>query len=161
MSWGCFMKITSFGTKKAVMIPSLLLPLIVATAQWVCFTSFVCRYESKSSADDSNYPPWNQIAQKILENIGRNWWLTDWGPPCILWWWAWILIQIDTGSPFPRGESPPQHTPQLSPRTGVSKDAPRGSPFVVICDYLHTKAAAKTGTPIPRIFWTLAVSNST
>ena len=40
-------------------------------------------------------------------------------------------------------------------------DAPRGSPFVVICDYLHTKAAAKTGTPIPRIFWTQAVSNST
>jgi hypothetical protein len=71
------MKITSFGTKKAVMIPSLLLPLIAATVQWVCFTSFVCRYESKSSADDSNYPPWNQIAQKILENIGRNWWLTD------------------------------------------------------------------------------------
>jgi hypothetical protein len=71
------MKITSFGTKKAVMIPSLLLPLIVATAQWVCFTSFVCRYESKSSAVDSNYTPWNQIAQKILENIGRNWWLTD------------------------------------------------------------------------------------
>jgi len=51
--------------QKAVMIPSLLLPLIVATAQWVCFTSFVCRYESKSSAEDSNYSPWNQIAQKI------------------------------------------------------------------------------------------------
>jgi hypothetical protein len=65
------MKITSFGTKKAVMIPSPLLPLIVATAQWVCFTSFVCRYESKSSADDSNYSPWNQIAQKIGD------WLTE------------------------------------------------------------------------------------
>jgi hypothetical protein len=142
------MKKSSIGTKKAVMIPSLLLPLIVATAQWVCFTSFVCRYESKSSADDSNYSPWNQIAQKIGD------WLR---PPCILWWWAWILIQIDTGSLFPRGESPPQHTS----RRGVSKDAPRGSPFVVICDYLHTKAAAKTGTPIPRIFWTQAVSNST
>ena len=98
-------------------------------------------------------PPGIKLLKKLV---------TDWlRPPCILWWWAWILIQIDTGSPFPRGESPPRHTPQLSPRTGVSKDAPRGSPFVVICDYLHTKAAAKTGTPIPRIFWTLAVSNST
>jgi hypothetical protein len=33
--------------QKAVMIPSLLLPLIVATAQWVCFTSFDCRNEIK------------------------------------------------------------------------------------------------------------------
>ena len=65
------MKKSSIGTKKAVMIPSLLLPLIVATAQWVCFTSFVCRYESKSSAEDSNYSPWNQIAQKIGD------WLTE------------------------------------------------------------------------------------
>jgi len=94
-------------------------------------------------------PPGIKLLKKLV---------TDWlRPPCILWWWAWILIQIDTGSLFPRGESPPQHTS----RRGVSKDAPRGSPFVVICDYLHTKAAAKTGTPIPRIFWTQEVSNST
>ena len=93
-------------------------------------------------------PPGIKLLKKLVSD-----WLR---PPSILWWWAWILKQIDTGYPFPRGESPPQHTS----KRGVTKDAPRGSPFVVICDYLHTKAAAKTGTPIPRIFWTQAVSNS-
>jgi len=52
-------------------------------------------------------------------------------------------------------------TPITYLQEGGIKGCTRGSPFVVICDYLHTKAAAKTGTPIPRIFWTQAVSNST
>jgi hypothetical protein len=56
------------------------------------------------------------------------WWLTDWGPRVSKWWWVWILTQIDTGSQFPRGESPPRQPP-LSPlwKGQGSQDAPRGS----------------------------------
>jgi len=133
--------------QKAVMIPSLLLPLIVATAQWVCFTSFVCQYESKSSAEDSNYSPWNQIAQKIGD------------------WLRLPVYSMVVGLDFDTnqlGISIPQGwiTPITYLQEGGIKGCTRGSPFVVICDYLHTKAAAKTGTLIPRIFWTQAVSNS-
>jgi len=54
-------------------------------------------------------------------------WLTE-APRVSKWWWVWILTQIDTGSQFPRGESPPRQPP-LSPlwKGQGSQDAPRGS----------------------------------
>jgi hypothetical protein len=104
--------------------------------------------KSKSSADNSNHSPWNQIAQIYC-------WLTELSVFFMV-----VGLDFDTnrhGIFIPQGWI----TPTTYFQEGVSKDAPRGSPFVVICDYLHIKAAAKTGTPILRIFWTLAVSNST
>jgi len=115
----------------------------------------------KSSADDSKYPLWNQkIAQKILipdkkktQKNSRNRWLTDWGPRVFYGGGLGSWQKIDTvGSPFPRGESPPRRTPYPPPGPrGYHKDAPRGSPFVVICEYSPYQRCCIRQAP--RFFW--------
>lgn len=81
------------------------------------------------------------------------WWLTDWGSPVLtMVVGLWILTQIDMGSPFPRGESPPRRTPYPPPGPrGYHKDAPRGSPFVVICEYSPYQRCCIRQAP--RFFW--------
>jgi len=52
-----------------------------------------------------------KLLKKTWKQCRDGGWLTE--VPVLLWWWAWILTQIDTGSPFPRGESPPR--PEILP----------------------------------------------
>jgi len=59
--------------------------------------------------------------QKPRKNCSKKpenkswWWLTDWGSPVLtMVVGLWILTQIDMGSPFPRGESPPR--PEITPQ---------------------------------------------
>jgi len=82
------------------------------------------------------------------------WWLTDWGPRVSKWWWVWILTQIDTGSQFPRGESPPRHKPLVPPLWKVrgqgSQDAPRGS-HRFCSDLWNNISMLLTGTPYSRM----------
>lgn len=70
-----------------------------------------------------------KLLKKTWKQCRDGGWLTE--VPVLLWWWAWILTQIDTGSPFPRGESPPR--PEIPPFGLYPQDAPRGN-FVVICE---------------------------
>jgi len=100
---------------------------------FVCYVdSAVCQPKwftiSKSSAAPllkclqiyMGHPPApKKLLKKTWKQCRDGGWLTE--VPVLLWWWAWILTQIDTGSPFPRGESPPRpETPPplwIYPRT--------------------------------------------
>jgi len=138
---------------------------MVDAALWVCFTSFVCRSDGKEPVEVISWrlkiPPleskncskkYLSLTKKNTKN-SRNRWLTDWGPRVFYGGGLGSWQKIDTvGSPFPRGESPPRRTPYPPPGPrGYHKDAPRGSPFVVICEYSPYQRCCIRQAP--RFFW--------
>jgi len=80
------------------------------------------------------------------------WWLTDWGPRVSKWWWVWILTQIDTGSQFPRGESPPRQPPPPPYGRGRGHRTHQEALTVFVVNLWNTiSMLLTTGTPHSRM----------